>query len=100
MEDGDVLNMSIRFIDSIGLRGMGADELNYDGTIKKATKDTRFQLPILPAMARTFIRYNKFTRGNSFFKPKRILTQLFPTTYPFNSFTIDQSVNDESLVEV
>lgn len=177
MEDRDIMNMLIRFIDSIGLRGMGADELNYDGTVKKATKEHKIPisklllvlrllngllmendevrrvmlgksmqwavdtflgpmdveatrlgcsilnrvctilwekcLPLgkdldlcfslakfLPAMARTFIRYNKFTRGNNYFKPKRILTQLFPTTYPFNSFTIDQSVNDELLVEV
>ncbi|KAG5417393.1 DCK1 [Candida metapsilosis] len=177
MDDRDIMDMSIKFIDSIGLRGMGADELNYDGTVKKATKDHKIpisklllilrllngplaenddirhvmlaksiqwavdvflgpmdvdatrlgcsvlnrictilwekSLPLgkdldlcfslakfLPAMARTFIRYNKFTRGNGYFKPKRILTQLFPTTHPFNSFTIDQAVNDESLVEV
>ncbi|CAI5756601.1 unnamed protein product [Candida verbasci] len=54
----------------------------------------------LPAISSTFIKYNKITRGNGSFKPKRIVTQLFPMTYPFTEFSIDSVVNDEILVEI
>lgn len=55
---------------------------------------------LLPAIARTIIKYNKFTRGNDFFKPKRTFTSLFPTEYPFNEASMDPIVNDEVLVEI
>ncbi|ODV79777.1 dedicator of cytokinesis protein 4 CRK binding protein [Suhomyces tanzawaensis NRRL Y-17324] len=55
---------------------------------------------LLPAISRTIIKYNKFTRGNDFFKPKRTFTQLFPTEYPFKEASIDPIVNDEVLVEI
>lgn len=54
----------------------------------------------LPAIARTFIKYNKHTRGNGSFQPKRLFTQLFPTSFPFSEFSIDPIVNDEVMVEV
>ncbi|KAI5951651.1 DCK1 [Candida jiufengensis] len=179
MEDSKILQLMISFINTLGLRGVGADELNYDGTAKNKNKEhklvisklllilrllntslvdnkeTRGKLipmsiqwvmeillgptdveatrlgcsiinavctimwekilpyededdlelcfslaKFLPPMSRTFIKYNKFTRGNEFFKSKRTFTQLFPVTYPFNTFTIDQVVNDEVMVEV
>ncbi|KAI5964885.1 DCK1 [Candida pseudojiufengensis] len=179
MEDSKILQLMITFINSLGVRGTGADELNYDGSAKSKSKDhklvisklllilrllhtslvdnketrsilismsvqwvmevflgptdveaTRLGCSIinsvctimweriipykdedeielcyslakfLPPLSRTFIKYNKFTRGNEFFKPKRNFTQLFPVTYPFNTFTIDQVVNDEVMVEV
>lgn len=55
---------------------------------------------LLPAIARTFIKYNKYTRGNAFFKPKRTFTHLFPTEHPFKEVSIDPIVNDEVLVEI
>lgn len=55
---------------------------------------------LLPAISATFIKFNKFTRGNEFFKPKRTFTELFPTLYPFKETSIDPIVNDEVLVEV
>ena len=54
----------------------------------------------IPALARTFIKYNKHTRGNGYFKSKRTFTQLFPTNYPIPTFSIDQLANDEVMVEV
>lgn len=55
---------------------------------------------LLPAISRTVIKYNKFTRGNDYFKPKRTFTQLFPTEYPFKESSIDLIVNDEVVVEI
>ncbi|KAK6457664.1 dedicator of cytokinesis protein 4 CRK binding protein [Scheffersomyces xylosifermentans] len=55
---------------------------------------------LLPAIARTFIRYNKYTRGNDYFKPKRTFTRPFQTEHPFKEISIDPIVNDEVLVEV
>lgn len=55
---------------------------------------------LLPAIARTVIKYNKFTRGNDFFKPKRTFTPLFPTEYPFKEASMDPIVNDEVMVEI
>lgn len=57
-------------------------------------------LKLLPAILRTFIKLNKFTRGNEYFKSKRTFTHIFPTEYPFKEISIDPIVNDEVLVEV
>lgn len=54
----------------------------------------------LPAIANAFTKYNKYTRGNEYFRHNRTFTTLFPTTYPFNEFSIDSIVNDEVLVEL
>lgn len=54
----------------------------------------------LPAIARTIIKYNKFTRGNEYFKPKRTFCQLFPSEYPFAEVSMDPVVNDEVVVEI
>ncbi|CAH6718261.1 DOCK-like protein 1 [[Candida] jaroonii] len=55
---------------------------------------------LLPAMSRTLIKYNKYTRGNEYFKPKRTYTSLFPNEYPFKESSIDPIVSDEVLVEI
>lgn len=55
---------------------------------------------LLPAIARTLVKYNKFTRGNDYFTPKRTFTPLFPNEYPFKEVSIDPIVNDEVLVEI
>lgn len=55
---------------------------------------------LLPAISRTFIKFNKYTRGNDFFKPKRTFTYLFPRDYPFKESIADPIVNDEIVVEV
>lgn len=54
----------------------------------------------LGAMSRTFIKYNKFTRGNDFFKPKKSFTHLFQKDFPFNEIVVDPVVGEEVLVEV
>ncbi|KAG7665373.1 DCK1 [[Candida] subhashii] len=54
----------------------------------------------LPALGSSFVKYNKFTRTNDFFKHNRTFTFLFPTDYPFYEFSIDSIVNDEVMVEV
>ncbi|CAK9435618.1 uncharacterized protein LODBEIA_P03450 [Lodderomyces beijingensis] len=54
----------------------------------------------LPAIARTFIKYNKFTRGNGYFKSRRSFTRLFPSSFPFTTLSVDIIVNDDVLVEV
>lgn len=54
----------------------------------------------LPAISRAFVRYNKFTRGNESFKPKRTFSPLFPTEYPFKEISVDPVVGEEVLVEV
>lgn len=57
---------------------------------------SRFLFPI----SKTFIRYNKFTRGNEYFNPKKSFTPLFPSSYPFKEIFVDGVVSLESLVEV
>lgn len=78
--------------------------LLWTGGVEKGLKEEKtlcFSLAkLLPAIARTFIKYNKFTRGNEFFKPKRTFTRLFPTEYPFKETSIDPIVNDEIVVEI
>lgn len=54
----------------------------------------------LGAFSRTFIRYNKFTRSNLYFKPKKAFTQLFQNLYPFKEIITDTVVGEESVVEV
>lgn len=54
----------------------------------------------LMAMSRTFIKYNKFTRGNDYFKPKKSFTRLFQKEYPFAEVVIDPVVGEEVVVEV
>ncbi|EMG50595.1 hypothetical protein G210_2071 [Candida maltosa Xu316] len=72
-----------------------------NGNERPEDLEIRYSLTkFLPAIARTFIKYNKFTRGNGSFQPKRLFTQLFPSTYPFIEFSIDPIVNDETMVEV
>ncbi|KAK6461787.1 dedicator of cytokinesis protein 4 CRK binding protein [Scheffersomyces coipomensis] len=64
-------------------------------------KESYYQLALLlPAIARSMIKYNKYTRGHGFFKPKRTFTKLFPTEYPFIESSMDPIVNDEVLVEI
>lgn len=52
------------------------------------------------AMSRTFIKYNKFTRGNDYFKPKKSFTKLFQKEYPFSEIVVDPIVGEEVVVEV
>lgn len=52
------------------------------------------------AMSRTFIKYNKFTRGNDYFKPRKSFTKLFQKEYPFNEIVVDSVVGEEVVVEV
>lgn len=52
------------------------------------------------AMSRTFIKYNKFTRGNDYFKPKKSFTKLFQLEYPFSEIVVDPIVGEEVVVEV
>lgn len=54
----------------------------------------------MTAIARTFIKYNKFTRGNDYFKPKKSFTKLFQKEYPFKEIIIDPVVGEEAVVEV
>lgn len=54
----------------------------------------------LMAMSRTFIKYNKFTRGNDYFKPKKSFTRLFQKEFPFTEVVIDPVVGEEVVVEV
>lgn len=51
-------------------------------------------------MSRTLIRYNKFTRGHDYFKPKKAFTTLFPNSYPFKEIFLDAIVSEEVIVEV
>lgn len=78
--------------------------LLWDGVFEKNRTDELdlcFSLTkLLPAISRTIIKYNKYTRGNSYFKPKRTFTSLFPTEHPFKETSIDPTVNDEVLVEI
>lgn len=55
---------------------------------------------LLPAISRTFVKYNKYTRGNNYFKPRRSFTKLFPVEHPFQEVPVDPIVNEEVLVEV
>lgn len=54
----------------------------------------------LMAISRTFIKYNKFTRGMEYFKPKKSFTAIFQKDYPFREIVIDNIVGEEVLVEV
>lgn len=54
----------------------------------------------LGAVSRTFIKYNKFTRGNDYFKQKKSFTHLFQKDYPFKEIVIDPVVGEETVVEV
>lgn len=68
---------------------------------EKADVELSYSLSkLLPAISRTLIRYNKFARGNEYFKPKRTFTYLFPSEYPFPEHSLDTVVNDEVFVEI
>lgn len=54
----------------------------------------------LGVMARTFIKYNKFLKGNDYFKPKKSFTQFFQNSYPFVETVCDPVVGEERVVEV
>lgn len=54
----------------------------------------------LMAVSRTFIKYNKYTRGSEYFKPKKTFTQLFQCDYPFKEAFVDSVVGEEAFVEV
>lgn len=54
----------------------------------------------LVALSRTFIKYNKFTRGADYFRPAKNLTQLFQKEYPFKTIICDPAVGEEVVVEV
>lgn len=54
----------------------------------------------LMAVSRSFIKYNKFTRGADYFKPKKSFTSLFQKSYPFKEMVVDSIVGQEVLVEV
>lgn len=51
-------------------------------------------------MSRTFIRFNKFTRGGEYFQPKKAFTPLFPSSYPFKEIFLDSVVPQEVIVEI
>lgn len=55
---------------------------------------------LLPAIARTFGKYYKYTKANNYFTPRRTFTYLFPTVHPFKEVSIDATVNDVVLVEI
>lgn len=57
---------------------------------------TRF----INAISRTFIKYNKFTRGNDYFRPKKSFTKLFQKEFPFSEIVIDSVVGEEVVVEI
>ncbi|KAM9937985.1 hypothetical protein OXX80_002499 [Metschnikowia pulcherrima] len=54
----------------------------------------------LGALARTFIRYNKYTRSGDYFRPKKVFTQVFQREYPFKEIIADPIVGEEAVVEV
>lgn len=54
----------------------------------------------LMAVSRCFIKYNKFTRGADYFRPKNSFTSLFQKTYPFKEMIVDSTLGQEVLVEV
>ncbi|KAH3672399.1 hypothetical protein WICMUC_004235 [Wickerhamomyces mucosus] len=51
-------------------------------------------------VAQIFTKFHQFTRSNEYFEPKRVYTQIFPNSYPFNELIIDSIVNDVVLVEI
>lgn len=54
----------------------------------------------LMAVSRSFIKYNKFTRGADYFRPKKSFTSLFQKSYPFKEIIVDSIVGQEVIVEV
>lgn len=54
----------------------------------------------LMAVSRSFIKYNKFTRGAGYFEPKKSFTSLFQKSYPFKKIAVDSIVGQEVLVEI
>lgn len=54
----------------------------------------------LGVVARTVIKYNKFLKGNDYFKPKKSFTQLFQNAYPFAEVVCDPVVGEEHVVEI
>lgn len=57
---------------------------------------SRFIMPL----SRAFIKYNKFTRGNAYFKPKKAFTSFFQREYPFKEIIVDPIVGEETVVEL
>lgn len=51
-------------------------------------------------VARTIVKYNKFLKGNDYFKPKKSFSQLFQNSYPFIETVCDPVVGEEHVVEV
>lgn len=70
--------------------------LDNDDVKQVALTLSKFIFPL----ARTFIRFNKFTRSHSYFEPKKAFTALFPSTYPFKEIFLDSVVPEEVVVEI
>ncbi|GME82188.1 unnamed protein product [Ambrosiozyma monospora] len=54
---------------------------------------------LLPVLCDAFNRYYDYCKSKKMLKPKRTFTQLFPSVYPFEEYTIDSHVKDESVCE-
>lgn len=57
-------------------------------------------IKVLPLFANEFTRYKKYCFTNGLLKAKRIFTDLFPSAYPFEEYTMDSIVNDCVFSEV
>lgn len=69
----------------------------------KADEMKRFAMTLskfIFPLSRTFLRFNKFTRSNDYFAPKKCFTPLFPSEYPFKEIFLDAIIPKEVLVEV
>lgn len=57
---------------------------------------TRLLFPV----AKTFVKYNKFTASNESFRPSKSFTCFFPVEYPFKEHFVDSLVGETAVVEV
>lgn len=94
--DLDCSRLALNVILSICETSFGQNKLFHDNS-----NQLHFTLiRLLPLLASEFTRYNKYCSTNDLLKKKRIFTDLFPSSYPFEEYTMDSIVNDCVFSEV
>ncbi|GME77003.1 unnamed protein product [Ambrosiozyma monospora] len=94
--DIDACRLALGVIHSAFSVSFGAEKRFFDPSMELYLTFAR----MFPTLANAFTRYIDYCTANKLLNPKRNFTQLFPTAYPFQTYTIDSGVQDEAFCEV
>ncbi|KAG7700349.1 hypothetical protein KL915_001038 [Ogataea haglerorum] len=94
--DIDAIRLALGIVLACDTACFGEDRLFHDDSKQAYVTAAR----LLPVLGETFRRCLVHCQKNSYLKPRRTFTQLFPVAYPFPEHTIDSAVNSESFCEV